>query len=198
MAEQHSSNHPVLTILKESGAIIAFFTGLLFLWGFLLFAFVHVERRLPGEAFPDKTVPEYLVFGALVATFYFLPVVLIGSLVIFVIDKLIRGRVAKLWSGWSESGPVNPVVAIVVFLFILSVCSLVPIAQHVAKDMRSARVKSVTPSSSSKLIGTKYEGLIFVAKRGTIYIFVDKLDEDATVYLLNEAEVGEIIFSRTP
>ena len=195
MMEKHASIDPLMTFLKESGAIIAFITGLLFIWGYLLFAFVHIKNGFPGVAFADRTVPEYLVFGAIVAITYFFPAVLIGYLLMSAANRLTRGRVATWWSSRNRSGPFNPVV-VVVLLFGLSIILLNPVAERVAAGARKGRVKSVTPSSSSKVVTAKYEGLIFVTKKDTVYIFVDKLGGDATVYLLNEADVGEIIFSR--
>lgn len=195
MAEKQSSTHPLITVLKESGAIIAFFTGLLFIWGYLLFAFINVESRLPAEAWPDFTVPEYMVFGAIVAVTYFLPVIFLGYLVMAAINKITRGRIAKFFSNADRTSPFNPVLW-VFLLFLVSVASIIPIARHIARGIHRARVRSVTPSSNSKLATTKYEGLFFVAKVGPNYVFVDKVEQDATVYFLNETEVSEIIFSR--
>ena len=80
-----------------------------------------------------------------------------------------------------------------IFLFLTML--LVPISWVASRYPKAHfRVKSITFGSESK-ITNKYEGLLFVTKKGSNYVFVDYPSEtSSTIFIINESDVKEIVF----
>jgi hypothetical protein len=196
--EQQNYTNTVIGFIKESAFIIAFFTGLLFIWGYVGESLAYLDKGIPEELRPDKEIQEYLVLGGFISVFFFFPITVLGYIVFKISNRMTKGGLGDHFSIGHKKG-VARVITLSLTLFATSMILLVPISRFVNRTIkgREPKVRSITFNSDSKVVN-KYEGLIYVTKKSPIYIFVDKLEKGATVYLLDEGEVSEIVISSEP
>jgi hypothetical protein len=180
-------NRSPLGILADSAIVLAAVSALLYFWGFVTETFLFLEQGLPQELLPERSVQYYLSLGGMLALFFVLPLTIVVFLVITIVRKLI-GAKTNLWTS------LNYAVPLAAILFTLFGVPFVP-DLIIRTTSKTLRVKSISMSSESK-ISTKYDGLIFVTKKGSNYVFVDKISEEgASTFILNESEVKELVLA---
>lgn len=181
-------------LLKDSAIILGVLSAVFYTWGFLSEAFLMIRLGIPAEFLPERPVQYYLVMGAMVGLFFYLPfLVLPGALLLTFLDRKTNGKVSlrRLAFMKNPNGAIISYIGILIFLTAL----LSPISWIASRSsLGRFRVKSITLSPESK-VTNKYEGMLFVAKKGSSYVFVDNPSESAaTTFILAESDVREIVF----
>lgn len=187
------------SILKDSAIVITGISVLLYIWGLVGATFTMFVRGYPPFLVPELSVQRYMFLGGMIALYFFLPIVVVIFIIFKIFDYFLSGNLTRYLIAFHNRGTVSTILVYLIalaisLLFVMSITNFL----SVNSSKNTPQVKSIHLNSSSG-ITTSYEGLFFLTKKDSTYVFTDKIvPEIGTIYVLNESEIKEILFTTKP
>ena len=180
-------------VLKDAGLIIAGLTALFYVFGSAAYTKIYIEDGIPKDFQPDQPIEQILLVGGLL---YFLSLsssIIIAFPIYLLVLKCRPRKSAEMFMRilrrmYDLGFPV------IVALAIMPFGSMGLTQDFILKFYPRAlpQVKSIRFPPDRKAT-TTYEGFFYIGKKGTNYIFSDKVGKGAVIYIVNEDEVKELV-----
>jgi hypothetical protein len=157
----------LVEMLKDSALLVTASSVVLFVWGFAFESFCLIDKGVPMDLAPRRSLQEYLLTGGFVGLFFYAPV----AGVLYALNRLILKRITN-----KQVKSVAPssyaMTASIIWTLALSVCLLVPISEYVVNSTSLDRVAQISPVADAKWTSS-YAGWYAVVISEDALVLVD-------------------------
>jgi hypothetical protein len=167
------------TALRDSALLITAASVLFYTWGIYGDMMTFFLKGAPLEFFPESTIEERMLTGGMLGLMIFYPIVVLA----YVVDLLTKGAIQKLVHKLNNARTLAfvSVYSGMFLLSILFVCLGTTFLTYFSPASKTQIISIRLADDAHRL--TKYEGKVYVGRKGKNYIFAD--ESGVAVYLLN-------------